>query len=194
MVFYEATPNPNSMKFRSDHQIADETAFFDDPTKTSRSPLAQKLFGFPWAQAVLIGPDFVTVTKQSWVEWKILADPLANLIDEHLERKEGVLFPAKPAASAASEDHSATDGLTSTIHEDDPPEVKTIKHILDTEIRPAVAMDGGDIVFQRYEDNRLYLYMQGACSGCPSSAMTLKQGVESRLKEAVPELIEVIAI
>ena len=187
-VFYEATPNPNAMKFRTDRKIADETVFFEDPVKTTRSPLAQKLFGFPWAQAVMIGPDFVTVTKQNWVEWKILADPLARLIEEHLERDEGVLLPAQLAAN------DTNGGKPSTINEDDPPAVKTIKHILDTEIRPAVAMDGGDIVFQRYEDHRLYLYMQGACSGCPSSMMTLKQGVESRLKEAVPELEEVIAV
>ncbi len=186
-VFYEATPNPNSMKFRTARKIADETVFFEEPTKTARSPLAQKLFGFPWAQAVMIGPDFVTVTKQSWVEWKIIADPLARLIEEHLERNEGVLLPA-PTEDATN------GGPASSIREDDPPAVKTIKHILDTEIRPAVAMDGGDIVFQRYEDHRLYLYMQGACSGCPSSMMTLKQGVESRLKEVLPELEEVIAV
>ncbi len=184
-VIYESTPNPNSMKFCAGRQIASQTVFFDDPAKTLRSPLAQKLFGFPWAQAVLIGPDFVTVTKQSWVEWKILADPLANLIEEHLERGEGVLFAEKPEGAMGVADSSTVD---------DAPVVKTIKQILDTEIRPAVAMDGGDIVFQRYEDNRLYLYMQGSCSGCPSSMMTLKQGVEARLKEAVPELIEVIAL
>jgi Fe-S cluster biogenesis protein NfuA len=181
-VFYESTPNPNSMKFRVDHQIANESVFFDEPAKASRSPLAQKLFGFPWAQAVFVGPDFVTVTKQSWVDWSVIADPLANLIAEHIERNEGVLLPAQAAPTTTQADPN------------DSPIVQKIKEILETEIRPAVAIDGGDIVFNRYEDNRLYLHMQGACAGCPSSAMTLKDGIETRMKAAVPELIEVISV
>lgn len=177
-VFYEATPNPQAMKFVITKNIANETVYFDDPQKAMRSPLASKLFGFPWAQAVMIGPNFVTVTKQDWVDWTVLADPLASLIGEHLERGEDVLLP-----EAAIDQNS-----------DESPAVQTIKHVLDKEIRPAVAMDGGDIVFNRYEDGIVYLYMQGACSGCPSSTMTLKQGIEARLKEVLPEIKEVVAL
>ncbi len=177
-VTYEATPNPSSMKFITGKIIADESIYFEDPQKTTRSPLAKKLFGFAWVQAVMVGPNFVTVTKQNWVEWPQLADPLSDLIAEHLERDEAVLLPAESLAPTSN----------------DTPVVSLIKQILDEEIRPAVAMDGGDIVFDRYEDNRLYLHMVGACSGCPSSTITLKEGIETRLKQAIPEIIEVISI
>lgn len=188
-VFYEATPNPQAMKFNMASIISDESIFFDDPTKTTRSPLAQKLFGFPWMKAVFISPNSVTITKQDWVEWSVLADPLSELLAEHIERGEGVLLPASASVVAKSgENGGRTDG------HNDSEAVKKIKEILERDIRPAVAMDGGDIVFSHYEDNRLYLHMQGACSGCPSSAMTLKDGIETRLKQEIPELIEVISI
>lgn len=197
-VYYEATPNPHSMKFNVSAEIATEAVFFEEPTKTARSPLAQKLFGFPWAKAIFIGPTYVTITKQEWVDWSVLADPLSDLIAEHLDRGESVLIDAEEF-SESSEDGpmsgGAAPGSASTeINENDSPIVKKIKEILNRDIRPAVAQDGGDIVFNRYENNRLYLHMQGACSGCPSSQITLKEGIETRLKEAVPELIEVIAI
>jgi len=190
-VFYESTPNPLSLKFNVAKMIADETAFFDEPLKAARSPLAQKLFGFPWCAAVMVGPNFVTVTRQEWVDWSVIADPLADLIAEHLERNEGVLLPA--AAFAGGEDFSDVDAAN-LVSENDSLVVKKIKEILNREIRPAVAMDGGDILFSRFEDNRLYLKLQGSCSGCPSSMITLKDGVEVRLKQDIPELIEVISV
>lgn len=186
-IFYEATPNPQSMKFNVTVPIANESAFFDNPTQTQRSPLAQKLFGFPWMQAVLIGPDFVTITKQDWVEWNVLADPLSELIAEHLERGEGVLLPEETLN--AQPELAKDDG---EISENDSPVVRKIKEILNRDIRPAVAMDGGDIVFHKYENHRLYLHMRGACSGCPSASMTLKDGIEARLKEEIPDLVEVV--
>ncbi len=177
-VIYEATPNPQSMKFIVGRTIAEESVFIDSVDAARRSPLAQKLFGFPWMAAVLIGSDFVTVTKQDWVGWDVLADPLCDLIGEHIESNEPVLL--------------AADSLES--ESDDSDIVRSIKDILNNEIRPAVAMDGGDIIFHKYENDTLYLYMQGACSGCPSSAITLKQGIEARLKERIPGLKEVIAM
>jgi len=178
-VFYEATPNPQSMKFVVTGQIAQESVNFTTAAACARSPLARKVFGFPWAAGVFIGPNFITVTKQEWVDWDVLAEPLAGLIKEHLERGEAVLIDA---VDAAEEDNS-----------NDSETVRHIKQILRDEIRPAVAMDGGDIVFQKYEDGRVFLHMQGACSGCPSSAMTLKDGIETRLKAAIPEIVEVVS-
>ncbi|OFZ11492.1 MAG: hypothetical protein A2Z20_12495, partial [Bdellovibrionales bacterium RBG_16_40_8] len=171
------TPNPQTMKFRVATQIADETVFFEDPEQTVRSPLAQKLFGFPWAKAIMIGPDFVTITKQEWVEWAVLADPLTSLIAEHLQRDEGVLIDM---ATLSSDDN-------------DSPIIKKIKEILNRDIRPVVAADGGDIVFSRYVEGRLYLHLRGACSGCPSSVITLKNGIEVRMKEVIPEIVEVVS-
>ena len=193
-VYYEATPNPHSMKFNVAIEISKETEFFDDPTKAARSPLAQKLFGFPWAKAVFIGQNYVTITKQEWVDWSVLADPLSDLISEHLDRGEGVLLDAALFEQNSDDEDALSPHAQSDIQSDDPPIVKKIKEILNRDIRPAVAMDGGDIIFNRYEGHRLYLHMQGACAGCPSSQITLKDGIETRLKEAIPELIEVIAV
>jgi Fe-S cluster biogenesis protein NfuA len=120
----------------------------------------------------------VTVTKQDWVDWQVLAEPLANLIQEHFERGEPVLL------EVAGNDESLNDT----------PIVKQIKTILNNEIRPAGALDGGDIVFHKYENQIVYLFMKGSCAGCPSSTATLKDGIEVRLKEAIPEIIEVVSM
>lgn len=191
-VFYEATPNPQAMKFNITEPIADDTIFFEEPTKALRSPLAQKLFGFPWMKAVYISPSSVTITKQEWVEWSVLADPLSKLLAEHIERGEAVLLPAQNDQTAVALNLSSD--ANASFSEEDLSAIKKIKEILEREIRPAVAMDGGDIIFSHYKNNRLYLHMQGACSGCPSSAITLKDGIETRLKEEIPDLIEVISV
>lgn len=182
-VFYQATPNPDSLKFNVDRIIATENVSFKADDKATRSPLAQKILGFPWAAGVFIGPDFVTVTKQNWVEWEILADPLSDLIKEHITTQQPVLLPALEEATSAT-----------TMDPNDPPIVQQIKKIIVEEIKPAVAMDGGDINFSSYENGRVFLSMHGACAGCPSSVMTLKDGIETRLKAAIPEIIEVIAV
>lgn len=185
-IVYETTPNPQAMKFIiTDRRIATETISFANAQGAARSPLAKKLFGFPWAAGVFIGPDFVTVTKQDWVKWEVLAEPLADLIEEHLRRGEAVLLPPPSSDSAT---------VTSGPRADDTPTVQRIKRILDQEIRPAVAMDGGDITFSSYQDGRLYVQLQGSCSGCPSATMTLKDGIENRLRAEIPELIEVVSV
>lgn len=177
-VTLEPTPNPQSMKFLVNQEIAPETAAFNSSNEAFRSPLASKIFGFPWTDGIYIGKDYVTVTKQDWVEWDVLAEPLSGLIKEHIETGETVLMPE-------SQD---------TASEEDSPIVAQIKEILDREIRPAVAMDGGDIAFNKYENNIVYIHMQGACAGCPSSSYTLKVGIEGRLREAIPEIKEVVAL
>lgn len=188
-VFYEATPNPQSMKFIATVPMASESIQFTDASQARRSPLALKIFGFPWSAGVFIGPNFVTITKQEWVDWDILADPLAELIKEHLAGPEPVLLAVTDGAS--TEMIGGDDILDS-----DSEVVKRIKQILRDEIRPAVAMDGGDVRFDSYEAStgRVYLAMQGACSGCPSASYTLKEGIEKRLLQAIPELQEVIAV
>ena len=174
----EQTPNPQTLRFVTNRQLTETPADFKSPQETALSPLAKKLFGFPWTAGVFIGRDFVTVTKQDWVDWETLAEPLAGLIQEHLESGETVLH-------ASTSQHAASD---------DSADIKEIKRILDQEIRPAVAQDGGDIVFHKFEDGVVYLFMQGSCAGCPSSTMTLKMGIETRLKEMVPSVREVISM
>lgn len=177
-VRFETTPNPQTLRFSVGQALTSQPAEFKTARDAVRSPLAKKIFGFPWCDGVFIGTDFVTVTKQDWVDWDVLAEPLASLIGEHLERGEAVMLETEVAESAG----------------DDSPVVREIKKILNEEIRPAVALDGGDIVFHKYEDHVVYLYMQGACSGCPSSSFTLKQGIEVRLRNAIPEIQSVIAM
>lgn len=178
-VSFENTPNPATMKFILHRKVTDQG--FECPTsqEAERSPLASKIFGFPWASSVYVGPDFITVTKQDWVDWDLLAQPLTGLIQEHLDRNEPVVVDL-----VATPDDDA----------DDLPLVRNIKSVLNREIRPVVALDGGDIVFSKFESGTLYVRMKGACSGCPSSQVTLKEGVETRMKELFPEIQEVVAI
>lgn len=179
-VIYESTPNPQALKFLiTSGPIADRTQDFSPEGNSSESPLAQKLFGFPWCAGVMISPNAVTITKQEWVDWETLADPLSQIISEYIESGEKVLMPKKEPAEVKNADD---------------PVVQKIVAIIDTEIRPAVAMDGGDIIFSDFKDGVVYLHMLGACSGCPSSTFTLKEGIESRLRELVPDVKEVVAI
>lgn len=175
----ESTPNPNSKKFITSILLAEEPKSIASSDEAHISPLANKLFGFPWMSSVYIGSNFITVTKQDWVDWEILTEPLCGLIKEHLENGEAVIVDTPTSA---------------IFDENDSDEVKTIKTILDKEIRPQVALDGGDITFNKFEDGVVHLVMRGACSGCPSSVQTLKMGVEARLQEALPEIKEVVAV
>lgn len=180
-VSFENTPNPATLKFNLSVRVVDTPLDFPNAQEAQSSPLASKLFGFPWTNAVFIGPDFVTVTKQDWVDWDVLAEPLAGLIRGHLERGEPVYVDLPSHEN--NEDN-----------ENDSPIVKQIKRILNAEIRPVVAMDGGDIVFADYKEGILSIHMKGACSGCPSSTATLKEGIETRMKELLPEIKEVVSI
>jgi Fe-S cluster biogenesis protein NfuA len=179
-VTFQATPNPSTMKFLLHKKVSDQG--FDCPTAgdTERSPLAAKIFGFPWTGSVYIGTDFITVTKQDWVEWELLAHPLSNLIQDHINRDEPIVAEIVHLA----EEYNSGDSEI----------VRNIKSVLNREIRPVVALDGGDIVFHKFENNTLFIQMKGACSGCPSSQVTLKQGVEVRMKELFKEIHEVLAV
>ncbi|MCZ0932707.1 MAG: NifU family protein [Oligoflexia bacterium] len=179
-VSYESTPNPHSLKFRVDSKICEEIIEITDRTQAQRSPLALKILGFPWAKSVFLGENFVTVTKEDWLEWDMIRDPLLELIQDHFNKGEKALLPKQPEREQKNQADSE--------------EVKKIKEVLETDIQPAVAMDGGYIEFVSYENGIVYLSLQGACSGCPSSTLTLKQGIESRLKQFVPEIKEVMEV
>jgi Fe-S cluster biogenesis protein NfuA len=182
-VNFEPTPNPATLKFTLSVRILDENLDFENSREAERSPLAAKIFGFPWTSRVFLGPDFLTVTKQDWVDWDVLAEPLAGLIREHLEAGEPVAY-----------DVSADDEGSNDEDENDSEFVKNVKRALNKEIRPVVALDGGDVVFAKFEDGKLFLHMRGACAGCPSSSATLKQGIEVRLRELFPEIQEVVSL
>lgn len=186
-VTCEQTPNPQSLKFVLNTQIASEILEITDRNQASRSPLAAKILGFPWAKSVFIGENFITITKEDWLEWDMLSDPIADMIQGHIEKGEKVIL--QPPTS--TEKSTNSDGKTDA---QDCPTTQKIKSIITKEIQPAVAMDGGYIEFVSYKENIVYLSLQGACSGCPSASYTLKEGIQTRLQQDIPEIKEVVSV
>lgn len=181
-VSLEFTPNPNTLKYSVNRTLLEQGAM-NLPKKDDaeqKSPLAARLFGVPGICGVMIGRDFVTVTKTEEGDWDVVHKNCSQIIEEHVAQGLPVVNPE----FLGQEAHK---GGSSEIE-------RKIRDILDREIRPAVAMDGGDITFERFEGGIVYLYMQGSCAGCPSSTATLKMGIEARLKEAIPEVVEVVAV
>ena len=181
-ISLEFTPNPNTLKFVVNQKFLDRgAANFTAVAQTEKAPLAKKLFEVPGVQAVMVGTNFVTITKAPEGDWDVLAEQVPLAIENHLASGSPVFNQDwEPAVKPST-------GTESEIE-------RKIKEVLDNEIRPAVAMDGGDITFGKYEDGIVYLHLQGACSSCPSSIATLKMGVEMRLKEVVPEVKEVVQV
>jgi len=180
-VSLEFTPNPNSLKFVVNRSLLEKgAANFPNRQSAEKSPLALKLFDIQGIAGVMVGHNFVTVTKAENGDWEKIHEASVNIITSHLEA----------GGSVVDGDVSAPSNHTSALGE-----IETkIRKVLDDEIRPAVAMDGGDITFDKYEDGVVYLFLQGSCSGCPSSTLTLKMGIETRLKELIPEIKEVVSI
>jgi Fe-S cluster biogenesis protein NfuA len=176
----ERTPNPNSIKWILGEPIlpAGRSAHFEQPVGPEVSPLAARLFAVEGVTGVFVAASFVTVTKREDVEWTDVAQSLVDAIKASRESGEPALGAGFAEAAAGPEDAV----------------VVRIQRILDEEIRPAVAMDGGDIVFAGFRDGIVELYLQGSCHGCPSSTMTLKMGIEQRLMEEIPEVKGVEAI
>ena len=178
----EGTPNPATLKFLPGRTVmAAGTADFATPDSAARSPLADTLFALPGVVRVFLGADFVTVSKTAEVEWQTLRPQVLSSIMEHFMSGRPVLEGG--AADAASDEEE--------VLPEDREVVDQIKELLDTRVRPAVAGDGGDIVFRGFRDGVVRLHMQGACSGCPSSTATLKHGIENMLRHYVPEVVAV---
>jgi Fe-S cluster biogenesis protein NfuA len=178
----EYTPNPATLKFLPGRDVlAKGTADFPDRDSARRSPLAESVFGIDGVERVFLGSDFVTVTKSAEKEWAVIKPAVLAAIMEHFTQGRPVITgEAEPAAAEASGEDSEI--------------VAQIKELLETRVRPAVAQDGGDIIFQGYENGVVSLHMQGSCSGCPSSTATLKMGIENMLKHYIPEVTEVRAV
>ncbi len=174
----ETTPNPATMMFIPGEEVLPSgTANFTQPEEGARSPLARRLFEVDGVVGVFLGSDFVTVTKGSSQSWDVLKPIVLSAIMDHYVSGE----PALDTDAAAGEGAAA----------DDDGIVQQIKELIETRVRPAVAQDGGDIVFRGFEDGVVYLHMQGSCSGCPSSTATLKHGIENMLRYYIPEVEEV---
>jgi len=178
----EQTPNPATLKFLPGRDVLPAaTANFPDAASAARSPLAERLFAVDGVIGVFFGADFVSVTKEDAREWYLMKPAILGVIMEHFTAGRPVLLDD---AGAGDEGHSADAGEDTEI-------VSQIKELLDTRVRPAVAQDGGDIVFRGFDKGVVYLHMQGACSGCPSSTATLKMGIENMLRHYIPEVVEV---
>lgn len=176
----EVTPNPNSLKFLPGCEVGGKKVkHFETKTDTKSSKLAQKLFNVSDVNAVFFGSDFITITKKESTEWDIVKPEILTIIMDH--------FVAGWPAFDFVEDDSKSSS-------DDNEIITERKELIDNRIRPAVAQDGGDIVFHSYEDGIVKLILHGACSGCPSATVTLKNGIENMLKYYIPEIISVEAV
>lgn len=175
----EGTPNPATLKFLPGRDVMGVgTADFASPGSADRSPLATALFALDGVARVFLGGDFITITKSDDVAWTALRPQVLGTIMEHF-------VAGRPVIEGEGED-AAED-----VSPEDAEVVAQIKELLDSRVRPAVASDGGDIVFRGYRDGVVRLHMQGACSGCPSSSATLKHGIENMLRHYVPEVMRV---
>ncbi|NVN85631.1 MAG: NifU family protein [Rhodopseudomonas sp.] len=180
----EATPNPATLKFIPGRVVLDSgTMEFTDRATAARSPLAERLFDVPGVTGVFYGSDFVTVTKDD-SDWQHLKPAILGAIMEHYMSGVPIMADGRVDGDEPSEDDeffSPADAET----------VDMIKDLIETRVRPAVANDGGDITFRGFKDGIVYLKMQGACSGCPSSTATLQHGIQNLLKHFVPDVVEV---
>ncbi len=177
----EQTPNPQTLKFLPGKVVMDEgTAFFQKSEDAHNSPFAKRLFDVDGVEGVFFGSDFITITKNSSTDWQVMKPLVLGSIMDHYNSNEETIITNKKE-----------ENISLRTSEDDTETVKQIKELLDTRVRPAVAMDGGDIIYDSFKDGIVYLHMQGACSGCPSSTATLKMGIENMLKHYVPEVQEV---
>ncbi len=176
----EATPNPATLKFLPGTQVLGSgTANFTDAASATGSPLAASLFGVEGVSGVFLGGDFVTVTKRDDKSWETLKPQVLGMIMLHFQSGKPVMNEVEAPTESDGEESEIT---------------TRIRELLDTRVRPAVAQDGGDIIFHGFEDGIVYLRMQGSCAGCPSSTATLKHGVENMLKYYIPEVVEVRAV
>ncbi|CUH63232.1 Fe/S biogenesis protein NfuA [Thalassovita autumnalis] len=177
----ESTPNPATLKFLPGQAVLGTgTADFPSADSSDASPLAKRVFAVAGVTGVFFGGDFITVTKGDDVEWDHIKPGILGAIMEHFQSGDPVMAGDATAASGHAE-HTGEDGEI----------VGQIKELLDTRVRPAVAQDGGDITFHGFDRGVVYLHMQGACAGCPSSTLTLKMGIENLLRHYIPEVTEV---
>jgi Fe-S cluster biogenesis protein NfuA len=177
----ETTPNPQTLKFLPARTVLESgTKFYTSIATAEESPLALSLFSVAGVNAVFLGSDFVTITKDASFDWSVMkADLLTRMMD--------FFVAGHPVV------HSKTSAAGNEVGVEDSAIIKEIKEMIELRVRPAVAQDGGDIVFHSFKDGVVYLEMHGACAGCPSSTLTLKQGIENMLKHYIPEVIAVEA-
>ena len=189
LIETEATPNPATLKFLPGRAVMPAgTRDFESPEAAEASPLATALFDLGDVTGVFFGGDFVSVTAAPGVSWASLKPDVLALLGEHFTAQMPLFRPGTAAFSVPAAEAAFAE------RPEDADIVAQIKDLIDTRVRPAVANDGGDIVYHGYDDGKVFLQMQGACAGCPSSSATLKNGIEQLLRYYVPEVTEVRAV
>src|SRR5215216_118427 len=184
-IYTEMTPNPETMKFVANKLLyPGKSIDFPDVESAKPSPLATELFGFPFRKAVFIASNFVTLTKTSDTDWNDVIPAIREFLKDYLQEDKSVVNEEEVVRKTES---------SNDVHADDSDVVKRIKELLDNYVRPAVEMDGGAIQFRSYDEGKVNLMLQGSCSGCPSSMITLKAGIEGMMKRMIPEVKEVVA-
>lgn len=183
-IYTEMTPNPETMKFVANKLLyAGKSIDFQDESSASPSPLAKELFAFPFIRSVFIASNFVTLTKTPETLWEDVIPTIREFLKEYLE-SDRVIINENEIVAAKNDN---------TINADDTDVVVRIKELLENYVKPAVEMDGGAISFRGYNNGVVSLMLQGSCSGCPSSMITLKSGIEGMMKRMIPEVTEVVA-
>jgi len=176
----EPTPNPATLKFLPGCDVMPGgTAEFSNVEDAAISPLAQRLFAIEGVAGVFLASDFLTVAKGAEAEWQVIKPQVLAAITEHFESGQPVIETAEGEVGAAADEDAV---------------ITQIKQLIETRVRPAVAQDGGDIIFRDFRDGVVYLHLRGACSGCPSASATLKHGIENMLKYYIPEVQAVQAV
>lgn len=191
MIYTEQTPNPESLKFVTNKILYKGTADFREASIAEEwSPLADSLFGFPYVKGVYICNNFVTVSKEFNYSWEDIMLKLKEYIKEYVGDGKPIINEGFEEAMKAQEEK---EGVEYKYTGDEVELVKKIKELIDTYVKPAVEMDGGNIEFKSFDDGIVTVVLQGSCSGCPSSTVTLKAGIEGMLKRMVPEVKEVVS-
>ena len=186
----QTTPNPSTLKFIPGEVVLKTgTAEFKNKDDSAKSPLAQALFSIKNVESIFLGSDFISVTKASDSDWDSLKTEVLTTIMDHYVSQKPIMLDDEVSNSGKDDGNDSSEG-----GEDDDEIVKQIKELIDTRVRPAVAQDGGDIIFRAFEDGIVKLQLHGACSGCPSSTITLKDGIENMLRHYVPEVEAVEAV
>lgn len=191
MLYTEQTPNPESLKFVTNRMVYRGTADFREEALAKEwSPLGTALFDLPYVKGVYINNNFITVTKEFNYAWEDIMLKLKKFIKDYIDAGKPIIKDGFEEAMAKIEEER---GASYEYSEDDAEIVKRIKELIDTYVKPAVEMDGGNIELKSFDKGIVTVILQGACSGCPSSTVTLKSGIEGMLKRMIPEVKEVVS-
>lgn len=185
-VYAESTPNPSAMKFVANKKITDQTLSFENIDATQDAPMAKELFNFPFVKEVFMDENYISISKHETSQWEEITMEIRGFIKSYLEEGKSILGPSFASPLKTPSVSNSDQPLSGTEQE--------IVNILEEYVKPAVASDGGNIIFDSYEDTekRVKVVLQGACSGCPSSTFTLKNGIENILKEMLPGKVEMV--